>query len=190
MHCMALLSEKHTMTLFQATLATALVLLATGGHLLWHGARTEQQLKAFPRSKTAAYILMGSAASWFLYLVLQLGPSDFGQYRTQLFGIFLVTAIGSFYYAPDFLAVRGLAGLTLLISGVLLDAAYMQVPQSRLFLVSFVYLCIVLAIILGAAPYKLRDFFDWLYRKPQRSRLLGLSIALYGVLLALTTLFY
>jgi hypothetical protein len=178
------------MTLFQATLATALVLLATGGHLLWHGARTEQKLKAFPRSKTAAYILMGSATIWFLYLVLQLGPSDFGQYRTQLFGIFLVTAIGSFYYAPDFLAVRGLAGLTLLIAGVLLDTAYMQVPQSRLFLVSFVYLCIVLAIILGAAPYKLRDFFDWLYRKPQRSRLLGLTIALYGVLLALTTLFY
>lgn len=176
------------MTLFQATLATALVLLAAGGHLLWHGARSEQSLKAFPRSKTAAYILMGSAASWFLYLVLQLGPSDFGQYRNQLFVIFLITAVGSFYYVPDFLAVRGLAGLTLLVAGVLLDAAYMQMQSSRLFLVSFVYLCIVLAIILGAAPYKLRDFFDWLYRKPQRSRLLGLGIALYGLLLTVTAL--
>ena len=34
----------------------------------------------------------------------------------------------------------------------------------------------------------LRDFFDWLYRKPQRSRLLGLGIALYGVLLTVTAL--
>lgn len=178
------------MTLFQATLATALFLIAIGGHLLWHGARSEQSFKAFPRSKTAAYLLMGCAASWFLYLVLQLGPSDFGQYRMQLFCIFLVTAIGSFYYAPDFLAVRGLAGLTLLIAAVLLDAAYMQTPPSRLFLVGFVYLCIVLAIILGAAPYKLRDFFDWLYRKPLRSRLLGLSSTLYGALLLWIALAY
>ena len=50
------------------------VLLAAGGHLLWHGARSEQSLKAFPRSKTAAYILMGSAAGWFLYLVCSWGP--------------------------------------------------------------------------------------------------------------------
>lgn len=178
------------MTLFQATLATALLLIAAGGHLLWHGPRTEQSFKAFPRSKTAAYLLMGSAATWFLYLVLQLGPSDFGQYRTQLFGIFLVTAIGSFYYVPDFLAVRGLAGLLLLIASIVLDAAYMQAAQSRLFLVSFIYLCIVLAIILGAAPYKLRDFFDWLYRKPQRSRLLGLMLGLYGLLLTFTALTY
>ena len=43
---------------------------------------------------------MGSAASWFLYLVLQLGPSDFGQYRNQLFVIFLITAVGSFTMFP------------------------------------------------------------------------------------------
>ena len=30
------------------------------------------------------------------------------------------------------------------------------------------------------------DFFDWFYLKPQRSRLLGLSIALYGLLLKAT----
>ena len=55
---------------------------------------------------------------------------------------------------------------------------------------SFVYLCIILAIILGAVPYKLRDFLDWLYRKPQRSRLLGLGITLYGVLLTLIAFAY
>ena len=187
---MVLTFTRLMLTLFQATLAPALVLLAAVGHRLGHGARSEQSIKAFPRSKTAAYLLMGAATSWFLYLVLHLGPADFGQYRIQLFVIFLITAIASFYYVPDFLAVRGLAGLTLLIAGVLLDAAYMQMPLSRLFLVSFVYLCIILAIILGAVPYKLRDFLDWLYRKPQRSRLLGLGITLYGVLLTLIAFAY
>ena len=56
--------------------ATPLLLWFTGSRraFTWHGARSEQ-VETFPRSKTAAYILMGSAASWFLYLVLQLGPS-------------------------------------------------------------------------------------------------------------------
>ena len=37
-------------------------------------------------------------------------------------------------------------------------------------------------------PTNLEIFFDWLYRKPQRSRLLGLGIALYGLLLTVTAL--
>ncbi len=48
---------------------------------------------------------------------------------------------------------------------------------------SFVYLCIVAAIILGANPYKLRDFFEWLYSKAARSRIFGGIFAAYGLLL-------
>lgn len=171
------------MTLFQATLFTGLFLVAFGAHFLWHGMRSAKSVQAFPRSRTAAYILLGSAAAWFLYKVTQLGPADFGQYKNLLFILFLVTALGSFIYVPDFLAVRGLAALMLLSAGVLLDAAYMELPTARLFLVSFVYLAIVVALLLGASPYKLRDFFDWLYRKDPRPRIFGGVFAVYGLLL-------
>jgi hypothetical protein len=126
---------------------------------------------------------MGAAAAWFLYKVMHLGPADFGQYKKLLFILFLVVAVGSFYFVPDFLAVRGLAALTLLTAGTLLDAAYMQLPQTRLFLVTFVYLCIVVALILGASPYKLRDFFDWLYKSESRPKVFGGLFAIYGLLL-------
>ena len=171
------------MSLFLATLSTGLFLIAFGGHFLWHGMGSEKTVKAFPRSRTAAYILLGSAAAWFLYKVTQLGPADFGQYKSLLFVLFLGTAVGSFYFVPDFLAVRGLAALILLTAGALLDAAYLQDPQVRLFLVSFVYFAIVVALILGASPYKLRNFLDWLYKSETRPRIFGSLFAIYGLLL-------
>lgn len=171
------------MSLFQATLYSGLFLLVFGGHYMWQGIKTAGYTRAFPRSQTAAFILFGLATVWFLYKVLKLGPADFGQYKNLLFVLFLITAIGSFRYVPDFLAVRGLAALSLLTASLLLDAAYMQEPQSRLFLVSFVYIVIILALILGATPYKLRDFLDWLYKTDLRPRIVGGAIATYGLLL-------
>lgn len=170
------------MTLFQATLFTGLFLIAFGAHFLWHGMRSAESVQAFPRSKVAAYILLGTAAAWFLYKVTQLGPADFGQYKNILFIVFLVVALGSYIYVPDFLAVRGLAALILLIAGALLDASFMYYG-SALILKLFVYLAIVLALILGANPYKLRDFFEWLYKEERRPKIFGGIFAAYGLVL-------
>jgi len=171
------------MSLFSVTLLTGLLLLAFGGHFVWHGLRTEASIKAFPRSQTAAYLLMGTAAAWFLYNVTQLGPADFGQYKELLFLLFLVVAVGSFYFVPDFLAVRGLAALILLIAGVVLKVGYMHFEAAALILKTFVYMMIVAALVLGASPYKLRDFFDWLYKSSRRPRVFGGLFAAYGLLL-------
>jgi glucan phosphoethanolaminetransferase (alkaline phosphatase superfamily) len=111
---------------FLSTIFTGLLLVAFGAHFLWHGLRTEKSAKAFPRSKAAAYLLMGTATVWFLYHVTQLGPADFGQYKKVIFGVFLFVAVSSFYFVPDFLAVRGLAALILLIAGFLLNVGYMH----------------------------------------------------------------
>ena len=178
------------MTLFQATVGTGIVLIILGSHYLWHGSKTAKSTRAFPRSQTAAFLLLGTASVWFLYKVMHLGPADFGQYKHLIFLLFLVTAIGSFFFVPDFLAVRGLAALALLVSGVLLDAAYMQTPQTRLFLVTFIYLVISLSLYLGASPYRLRDFFDWLYKEERRPRMVGGALAAYGTLLIGVALTY
>ncbi len=178
------------MTLFQATISTGIFLVLLGGHYAWHGSKTATRTRAFPRSQIAALLLLGTASSWFLYKIMHLGPADFGQYKHLIFLLFLITAVGSFFFVPDFLAVRGLAALTLLTSGVLLDAAYMEAPLTRLFLVTFVYLMIVLSLYLGASPYRLRDFFDWLYQKELRSRVIGGALVAYGMLLISVSLTY
>lgn len=172
------------MSLFLATLLVGLVLLVLGAVLLADTSFVRSALKAFPRSKTAAYLLFGGASAWFLSRVAVLSEADFGQYRQYLFVVFAAVAVLSFFYVAEFLAVRGLAALILLAAGPLLDSAFTryEIP-SRLFMVSVVFLILTAALWLGAQPWRLRDWIEWLQRVPGRARLVGGAIAAYGLLL-------
>jgi hypothetical protein len=99
--------------------------------------------------------------------------------------LFAALALLAFVYLPEFLAVRGLSVVTLVGAWPLLMSAYgrYELPQ-RLFLVSAVYVAVSVAIYLGASPFRLRDFFQWLYRSPGRARALGAGLTAYGLLLA------
>jgi len=172
------------MSLLLATLIPGLLLLALGVLFLIGNSAITATFKALPRSQTAAHVFFGIGALWFLYNVWNLSTADFGEYHVILFFAFAAVAALSFKLVPDFLAVRGLCVLTLLGASPLLYAAYMEYdyPQRR-FMVTAVYIAIALAIYLGASPFRLRDFFEWLYRVPMRGRILGGVLAAYGLLL-------
>ena len=179
------------MSLTVATLIPAFLLLALGAALASGRSTVSAGLKAFPRSSSAAVVFFGAGAIWFLYEVWHLSPADFGEYRTFLAIGFAAVALLSFKYVPDFLAVRGLAVLVLMGAMPLLGAAYMHYehPQ-RLFMVSAVYVAIALAIYLGASPFRMRDFLEWLFQRPARGRILGGILAGYGLLLAIVAFTY
>ena len=172
------------MSLYTATLSSAAVLLLIGVLLLWNSPALQKFAHSWPRSKGAAIVLMVLAGAWFLRHVSNLEDADFGKYKTLLFFGFLLVGLLSFWYLPDFLAVRGLGILLLLSAREILWAAYMQEPQSRLFLVSLVYVVIILTLYVGASPYRLRDFNNWLYESINRPRVLGGFLFAYGLLLA------
>lgn len=151
--------------------------------MIWNGVSVGQLAKKSLRSFPVTLIIMSMAGSWFLYNVIRLGVADFGNYKEFLFIFFLGIGFFAFFHARDFLAVRGGAVLVMLLAKVLLEAAYMQEPRSRLFMVGFVYLCVVAALYLGTVPYRLRDFFDWLFAKEKRAKLLGYFFGLYGIFL-------
>ena len=171
------------MSLTTATLIPGLLLLAAGAPLALNHQGYAALLRAFPRSTTAAYVLFGAGAAWFLNAIWHLSPADFGDYRGVLFAGFAAVAILSFKCVPDFLAVRGLCVLVLMGAMPLLGAAYMEEPQQRKLMVAAVYVAISLAIWLGAQPYRMRDFFAWLFARPGRPRAIGLALSAYGLLL-------
>ena len=72
------------MSLFYATLATGLFLILCGGSLLFNYNHSRTFLKAFPRSKSATYILMVLAMIWFSLKIYNLGIADFGDYKILL----------------------------------------------------------------------------------------------------------
>ena len=178
------------MTLFSATIFTSLFLLLLGSLFLWNASCVRRGAFFFLRSKLASFITFGTASVWFLWYITRLGEADFGNIRQGLFLLFLGIAIFSFLFVRDFLSVRGAAVLMLLVANLLLRAAYMQIPLSRLFLVSFVYFCILLALYLAVAPFRLRDFFSWLFAKRWRPLVLGMLACSYGILLMGVALTY
>ena len=169
----------------------AVLLLAAGLALLWSGEPVRDGAMRFLRSQTAAYATFGPGAVWFLYEITQLGQADFGAYKIPLLVIFGAVAFLSFSRVNEFLSVRGLSVLILMGAGVMLDAAFglYEIPQ-RLFLVSAIYALILVALYLGAWPYRLRDFFNWLWEKGLRPRVLGAALAGYGALLMIVSFTY
>ena len=178
------------MSLFLATLLPGLVLAALGGALLSGNTLVSSTLKSFPRSANATVVFFGGASAWCLYRVWNLSPADFGEYHVLLFIGFALVAALSFWCVPDFLAVRGLAALVLLAASPILDAGYMNFQPQVYPLKIFVYFCIGVAIWLGATPYRLRDFFEWLFRTNGRPRAVGSALLGYGVLLGLLAFTY
>lgn len=168
-------------------------MLALGALVLIKREALGGQAISATRSMPLAVALFGGASVWFLYKILHLGEADFGNHKTLLFLGFSIVALGSFIWVRDFLAARGAAVLFLLFADTLLDAAYMQweAPQ-RLLLVAGVYVGIVLALWVGASPYKMRDFLEWVYAegKSARARNLGIGLTAYGVLLSIVAFTY
>ena len=178
------------MSLFTATFLTAIFLIGFGVLLFFQKEASEKALKAFPRSKKMTYLFMAIAVSWFSLRLYNLAPSDFGEHKELLLALFLATAVASFYFIPDFLSARALAGCLLLLADALLDAAFMQTPTTRLFLVSYVYLMILIAFILGASPYLIRDWIHWIFKTPYRVNGFAFTFLSYGLLLMLVAFTY
>ena len=179
------------MSLLLATLITGLLLIALGAPLLLNHAGYAAMLKAFPRSRAAAYVFFSVGAAWFLFEIWRLSPADFGHYRPWLFAGFLAVALLSFKCVPDFLAVRGLCAIVLMGAMPLLMAGYMNFTHSRIVLYKIaIYLAIALAIWLGAQPWRMRDFFAWLFAQPARARGVGGALTGYGLLLAVVAFTY
>ena len=181
------------MTLTTATLLPGLFLIVLGALLLIGNSAIVSTFKAMPRSQAAAVLFFGGGAAWFLFVLSGLSEADLILVQTPkpLMIGFGVLALLAFFYLPDFLAVRGLAVLMLLAAWPLLMSAYGEyaVPQ-RLFMVTVVYLGVALALYLGAVPYRLRDFFQWLFGRPGRARALGGCLLGYGALLTVVAFTY
>lgn len=175
------------MSLFLATLLPGFFLVVLGVLLLLNLPVFISTLKALPRSPAAALGLFGGGVLWFLARVATMGEADriLGSSNTPWVIGFAALGVLSFKYVPDFLAVRGLSILILLAATPLLGAAFMEFGQpQRLFMVTLVFVAIVAAIYLAAVPYRLRDFFQWLFATPGRARAFGAGLLIYGLVLS------
>lgn len=179
------------MSLLVATLIPGLALLVAGLPLLLVRTGAVTAYRSFPRSTRASYVLFGAASIWFLSLVWNLSAADFGEYHVALTIGFGLVAAFAYKCIPDFLAVRGLAILVLLGSFPLLMAGYLRFEHPQIyFQKALLYIAVSLAIWVGAQPWRLRDFFEWLFARPGRTRAVAGAVVAYGLLLTVIAFTY
>lgn len=142
-------------------------------------------VRRFPRSNPWGYALMGLGTLWFLHNLRQETISDFAAYKPVMIVGFAAIGIGACLYVRDFLAVRGLSVVLLLLAKLTLDSARWVDSPWRLVLVLWAYLWIFAGIWFTVSPWRLRDFLSWATANERRVRIGGAGRAAFGLFVAL-----
>jgi hypothetical protein len=147
--------------------------------------------RKFPRNLTAGIVLMLLATAGFVWNVNIEPIADFSAFKPYLMTGFVAVGVLSCVYVQDFLAVRGLAVVMLLLAKLMVDAGRPHLGQSPwVWLIQFwAYLFVVVGIWFTVTPWKLRDILNWATATEDRIRIgsgIRLAFAVFVMLLGLT----
>ena len=118
-------------------------------------------VRKFPRSLTWGYALMIMATAWFLYYLSLETNSDIAPYKKYLYAGFGFVGIASCFYVKDFLAVRGLAVVLLLLAKLMVDTARWAETDWRWIISGWAYVLVIAGFWFTISPWRLRDLLNW-----------------------------
>lgn len=135
-------------------------------------ARFGAAVRRFPRSVPWGWALMLLATGWFCYNLSQESISDFASWKPVLLALFAAVGIAACLYVQDFLAVRGLAIVFLLLAKVMVDAGRPHLAQDAWVLViqAWAYVLVVAGIWFTVSPWRLRELLNWATANERRIR--------------------
>lgn len=171
-----------------STLAIGLGLLFSIPHIfgLLKPASFAAAVRRFPRSEPWGYALMGLGTLWFLANLQAESISDFAHYKNVMLIGFGAVGLLTCIYVRDFLAVRGLAVVLLLLAKVILDTARWHESPWRLLLAVLAYGWIMAGMWFTISPWRLRDLLNWATANETRVRVgsavpLALGLVMLGL---------
>jgi hypothetical protein len=147
--------------------------------------------RKFPRNYALGVALMLLGTAWFVWNVSIEPIADFSAFKKPMMIGFAAVGILSCVFIPDFLAVRGLAVVALLLGKLMVDTGRPHLGESCFVLVfqAWAYLFVCAGIYFTIAPWRLRDALNFATATETRVRLgsaLRLAFALFIVTLGLT----
>ncbi|MES2996925.1 MAG: hypothetical protein V4733_08955 [Verrucomicrobiota bacterium] len=176
--------------LFHAGLVLGLFLVVAHALMLVKPATAQSFFKTFPRNTTWGQILLGLGLAWFWLLIappgtgtlsaLAMDLGDFNNLKPLLRIIVPVAMVLVTISVRDFLAVRALGLLGLMLAAPFLDAAFLKDPQSRLLIPIYIYAMLTASLFLVGMPYLFRDAVTWVTAESKRWTALATGGLLYG----------
>ena len=140
--------------------------------------------RKFPRSLPWGCVLTLAGASWFMWNVNSESLADFEGIKPFLFILFVAVAIGSCVFVQDFLAVRGLSIVLLLLAKLMVDSERWAGSSWRLVIAGWAYVLVIAGIWFTVSPWRMRDMIYWSTANPARTRMLSVARAAFGIFVA------
>ena len=134
-------------------------------------------------------MLLGTA--WFLWNLSLESISDFAAYKPHMMVGFAAVGIGSCIFVQDFLAVRGLAVVLMLLAKLMVDTGRPLLPVTHWTWViqTWAYVLVVAGIWLTISPWRLRDLLNWATATEDRVRFGSAARLAFGLFVAALGLF-
>ncbi len=145
--------------------------------------------RKFSRSVLWGRLLMGICAVWAGIVMFNAATEDWAWARP-----FVVIGVPVAYwlvvqFADQFLALRGLAALLLLVAKVAVDAADISDRPIRLVVTVLAYLMVCAAMWMAGFPHQVRDVIGFVTANKTRTRASCLPGVVFGVVLVALGLF-
>ena len=139
-------------------------------------------VRRFPRSLAWGYALMGLGTVWFLFYLRLESVSDFAPYKPLMNVGFVLLGVLTCTFVKDFLAVRGLAVVLLLLAKLMVDAARWADSPWRLVIVVWAYALAIAGMWFTVSPWRMRDLLQWATASERRIRLGSYGRLAFGLL--------
>jgi hypothetical protein len=140
--------------------------------------------RKFPRSLPWGFVLMLGATAWFLYYFNLESVSDFAAYKPMLMMFFGAIGVASCFFVQDYLAVRGLAVVLMLVAKLICDTGRLADTEWRLVLITWAYVMVIAGIWFTIYPWHLRDLVNWSTANEKRIRLASAIRLAFGLFVA------
>ncbi len=147
--------------------------------------------RKLPRNFAAGVVLMLLGTAWFVWNVNVEPIADFSAFKPYMMAGFTAVGVGACIFVKDFLAVRAIAVLALLLGKVMVDTGRPHLSESPLVMVIQVwaYVLVVAGIWFTITPWKLRDLLELATANETRVRIgsaIRLAFAIFILTLGLT----
>ena len=140
-----------------------------------------QVLRRFPRNLGAGAVLGALAAAWIAWYLYQGVTGTWAWFRPYALAAVPVGYVVCLKYLDEYLAVRSMAVLLLLVAKPLTDAARWHESPLRLVVTVVAYVFVVAGMVLVVSPYRLRDSIEWSTRNRTRTRWISAAGAAVGI---------
>ena len=169
--------------------------------MLAKGQTVQAFLKKFPRNQALGQILLAIGLFWFWFLVQEPGKRwyqflamDLGEFnglKKYLAFVVPLSVVAVGIAVKEFLAVRALGLLGLMVAAPLFEAAFLKDPQSRLLIPALALVLVIKSLYWVGMPYLFRDSVTWATASQRRWQALCVAGLVYGIaVLACAVLFW